>query len=91
MKRHAFSLAALVAVSGALVGCGGGGGSDGSQEPGAPAPGPLEAVPPSASASSGGLVAYLLALVAQAPDDREPVSLQGFEPPLPDDQEPQSL
>lgn len=74
--------AALIAL--ALTACGGGGGHhDG--------PDPLDAVPPSASADSGGFIAYLRALVALQPEDREPVTVDAVTPPAADTVEPEPV
>ena len=49
---------------------------------------PLAAVPPSASESPAGLSRYLATLPGLDAESREPVSLDGFNPPKPDDTEP---
>jgi len=78
------ALTAAATVSAALLLAGCGGGSD------APAaPGPTDAVPASASASSTGLKDYLLQLAGMQVDDKEPVDLTNFAPPTPDDTEPE--
>jgi hypothetical protein len=74
-------LAATVLVAA----CGGGGGDD------APPPAATDAVPASASQSVGGLVSYLKALTAAAPEDKEALDVSAFAPPQPDDTEPQTL
>lgn len=66
-----------------LAGCGGGGDR--------PPTDPLAEVPPSASESSAGFMAYLRALVAAPSDTREPVALDGLDPPRPDNAEPEPL
>lgn len=75
-------LAALAAAA-FLGGCSG---SDDS-----PAPAATTQVPPSASQSSAGLVAYIQALAREQADDKEPVDLSTFTPPTPDNTEPESL
>ena len=75
----------LFAATALVAGCGGGGG-----DAPAPAPSPLAQVPDSAGASSAGLVAYIRQLVglnAEA-ESAEPVPLSTFNPPQPDDGEP---
>jgi hypothetical protein len=54
-------------------------------------PGPLDAVPPSASASVQGMVSYLDALSAQKPEDKEPLDVSAFAPPTSDDTEPSAV
>lgn len=77
-------LVALFAATASLAGCGGG--DD------APAPPPVtEQVPGSASTSSAGLVSYLVALSNASADDKEPVSLDTFNPVTPDDTEPEAV
>lgn len=85
------SAAALAACTLALAGCFGG--SDGDGDDGGPgnAGGPLDSVPASASTDSAGFIAYLRALVALQPEDREPVGIEAVTPPTPDDTEPESL
>ena len=86
MTRHLTWLA--MASLAALSGCFGGGGDDGGS---APSPDPLAAVPDSARASAAGFVAYLRALTGTTPEDRAPVSLEGFEPPASEDGVPEPL
>lgn len=83
MNRFMVSLA-MVAL---LAGCGGGG-SDPVVEPGA-----LEQVPSSASASAAGLARYIgdLAAANAAGENAEPVALTNFEPPQPDNTEPEPV
>jgi len=88
MKRSLVMLAQAMAAAALLAGCGGGGGGG---EPPAPQPGPLDAVPPDASTSVSGMVAYLAALVALAPESAEPLDVESFSPPTPEDAEPQPL
>jgi hypothetical protein len=77
-------MTALAALASAvlLVACGGG--SDA-------APSPIDAVPDSASASPEGMVAYLDALAKSLPDDREPLAIAGWAPPLSETAEPSPL
>ena len=72
----------LAACSAALLAACGGGGS---------APAAVDAVPASASQSPEGMVAYLLALSKDTPDDREPLDVSGWSPPRSDTTEPQPL
>lgn len=80
MNKTFFVAAAAVVV---LAACGGG------SDP--PPPGPTEAIPDAASQSSAGLVSYLEALSAAPADDREPLALDRFAPPAPEDTEPEPL
>lgn len=84
--RHRWVLA-LAAATVLLGACGGGGRDD---DPVAPAD-PLAAVPESASQSSAGLVAYLWMLVNNKSETREPVTLDGFNPPRPENTEPEPV
>lgn len=85
------SLFAAVAAAGVVAGCGG------SDETAAPVPGPIpipatQAVPDSASASVGGLIAYLKALTASTNADAlEPVEATRLTAPVSDTTEPESL
>ena len=72
----------LAACSAALLAACGGGGS---------APAAADAIPASASQSPEGMVAYLLALSKDTPDDREPLDVSGWSPPRSDTTEPQPL
>ena len=65
-----------------LAGCGGGG---------APAASPLDAVPASANASPEGMAAYLKSLAREQPDDREPLDLAGWAPPVSETAEPVAI
>jgi hypothetical protein len=89
MKRTERSrwILALAAATVLLGACGGGGKDD---DP-VPPPDPLAAVPESASQASAGLVAYLLALAINKSETREPVTLDGFDPPRPDNTEPEPV
>jgi hypothetical protein len=60
----------------ALAGCGGGGDD---------APPATQSVPPGASASAGGFVSYLKALVASSADALEPVDVSAVAAPPADD------
>lgn len=71
-------------VAAALVGCGGG---DDDNTP----PPPTSAVPASASASPGGFIEYLKALVASAADTFEPVDVSSVTPPADDTAEPAAV
>lgn len=52
---------------------------------------PLDAVPASASESPAGTTSYLRALTAAQSETREPVSVDGFNPPKPEDVEPDPM
>jgi hypothetical protein len=84
MMRNLSSTLLGVAAATLLAACGGGGGSG--DRPVTVAD-PLE-VPASAAKSNAGLVGYLEGLPAQASDNREPVSVDGFVPPNSDTDEP---
>ncbi len=83
MKKHVLLI--VTATAAVLAGCGGGGGGDPAP---APAPGPTAAVPDSASQSPQGMSDYLVALAAAVADELEPVNVDRFAPPTPDDAEP---
>jgi hypothetical protein len=70
-----------------LVACGGGGGDT----PAPVVPAVTDAIPDSANQSAGGLVSYVSALSAAAADDKDPLDLSRFNPPQPDDTEPEPL
>lgn len=76
------------AVVALLLAACGGGGSDPAPTPPPVAADPTAEVPASASQSSAGLVTYLDALAAAEADGKEPLSIDGFTPPTPDDTEP---
>lgn len=79
--KHLWAI--LVLGSAALLGgCGGGGGGDD-----APAP-VTEQVPADASASIGGFMNYLKALVVSVADTLEPVDVSAVTPPADDTAEP---
>jgi hypothetical protein len=83
MKRN-MSLLAVAALALSLGACGG------SSESVAVAD-PLAEVPASASQSSAGMAGYMGALAAMPSDSREPVSVDNFNPPKPDDTEPEAV
>jgi len=87
MKRNKHRGLALAAATLALAGCFGGGGDD---DPPA-AQDPLAGVPESANQSSAGFIGYLKLLVALKPDNAEPFALDGFNPPRPDNTEPEPV
>jgi hypothetical protein len=91
MNRKLVLLSQMVAAAALLAACGGGGSDTPVPAPPPPMPGPLDAVPPSASASVQGMVSYLSTLSAQKPEDKEPVDVSGFTPPTSDDTEPQPV
>lgn len=88
MNRRLLAVSQAIAVVSLLAACGGGSGDDTSSPAPAPMPGPLDAVPPGASASPQGLVSYLETLSAQQPEDKDPLDLSAFLPPTSDDTEP---
>lgn len=81
MKRtHIFWLSAALALS--LAACGGG----------EPVPvDPLAEVPASASQSTAGMASYVGTLAAAPAETREPLAVQAFSPPKPDDSEPEPI
>ena len=81
--KKAYVAALAVAAAATLSACGGGGDCC------AAVPGPTEQVPASASASSSGFIAYLVALVASSADTLEPVDTSGVVGPTDDLSEPQ--
>lgn len=83
MKRtHIFWLSAALALP--LAACGGG-------EP-VPVPvDPLAEVPASASQSTAGMASYVGTLAAAPAETREPLAVQAFSPPKPDDSEPEPI
>lgn len=80
-------LVAMLCVA-LLSACGGGGGDDAAVPPPVA---PSDEIPATASASAPGLVAFLLALAADLPDDREPLDVSRFVPPLSETDEPIAL
>ena len=72
----------ILGTAALLAACGGG---DDSPPP------PTQQVPASASASVGGFIAYLQALVVAAADMLEPVDTSGVTPPTDDTIEPQTV
>ncbi|HWI10047.1 MAG TPA: hypothetical protein VNU48_01835 [Burkholderiaceae bacterium] len=76
--KKSWILALCAAAS--LAGCGGGGGDH--------TPAVTESVPAGASASTGGFVGYLMALMASAADTLEPVDMNAVKPPADDASEP---
>ena len=81
------SLGSMLAHTGALAlaGCGGGSGSDDSPPPA------TSAVPPSASESVGGFIAYLKELVVTSADTLEPVDINAVTPPTSESTEPEAV
>ncbi|WP_348755195.1 hypothetical protein [uncultured Aquincola sp.] len=88
MKQRTLWMAALAAGTLALAGCFGG--SD-DHDDGGTANGPLDAVPATASADTGGFIAYLKSLVALQAEDREPVGIDAVTPPQSDTTEPEAV
>ncbi|MED5619302.1 hypothetical protein [Ideonella sp. BN130291] len=85
MNKRIFWLAQAFAAAALVSACGGGGDSP---APAPAPPGPLEAVPPSASESTAGMASYLATLNTLTPEDKEPVDVSSFNPPSPDNTEP---
>ena len=84
MKTSSRNFVAVLAFSAVLLtACGGGGGDD--------APAATSAVPDSASASVGGFIGYLQALVQSAADLLEPVDTAAVVPPTDETSEPQVI
>ncbi len=77
--------AALVATTAALAGCFGGGGDA------APAADPLAAVPESATQSVAGLYAYLVSLIANSSDSRDPIDITALTLPTSDSTEAETV
>ena len=84
MKSN-LSFLALAALALLLAACGGG------NEAPPVAVDPLAEVPASASQSSAGLAGYMNALAAKPSETREPVAVDNFDPPKPDDTEPEPV
>ena len=79
--RQTLVLALAASIALGLSGCGG---SDDT-------PPVTSQVPSSASDSVGGFVSYLMALVALAPENLEPVDISMVTPPTSDSTEPDAL
>jgi hypothetical protein len=83
---HKRILIVLFSSAALLTACGGG------DTPAPPLPpAPTDAVPASASASTAGLMTYLTDLSATPIEDKEPVDLSRFAPPMSEDAEPESI
>ena len=83
--RRSLKVLAGLALFMSLAACGGGGDT-------APvAADPLAEVPASASQSSVGMTDYMSVLAAMQSDTRDPVVLDSFSPPKPDDTDPQPV
>jgi hypothetical protein len=78
------TLLAAVLAAGVLAACGGGG-NDNTPPP------PTAQVPPSASQSVDGFIAYLRDLVVSMADMLEPVDTSAVTPPTDDTAEPQKV
>lgn len=76
---------ASAALALVLAACGGGGGGE------VVAPDPLAEVPASASQSSAGMASYMEVLASMLSDGREPAAVDNFNPPRPDDTEPEPV
>jgi hypothetical protein len=90
--KHSHTLISLFSSIALLSACGGGGGGGaGNAEVPAPAPSPLDEVSPEASQSVAGMKKYIAALSTMLAEDREPVDIRGFTPPMADDSEPETV
>jgi hypothetical protein len=88
MKRICRGWIGACAAAALFAGCGGGG-----DDMPAAMPGALDAVPAAANESPTGLVGYLNALSAvnDQAEGAEPLGLDGFTPPRPEDTEPEAV
>ena len=87
--KHILALISLFASAALVTACGGGAGGGDTTMPPAPEPSPLDAVMPEASQSAAGLKKYIAAMSTMQAEDREPVDLGTYVPPLADDIEPE--
>lgn len=86
MKRtHKLLVPALLATL--VAACGGG---RVELQPAAAAD-PLSELPASASRSTAAMASYMAALAASPADNREPLAVDAFNPPRPDDTEPEPV
>ena len=85
MKRN-HKFLATVALTAMLAACGGGG----SDQP-VVAADPLSELPASASQSTAAMASYMTTLATLQADSREPLAIEAFNPPKPDDTEPESV
>jgi hypothetical protein len=83
---HVFPTISLTALL--LAACGGGGGQN---EPPAAVADPLAELPAAVNQSAAAMAGYMSTLATVAADDREPLGLDGFNPPQPDDTEPEAV
>ena len=85
MKRnHKFLV--TVALSALLAACGGGG----NDQPVVSAD-PLSELPASASQSTAAMASYMATLATLPADSREPLAVEAFNPPKPEDTEPEPV
>ncbi len=85
MKRtHKFLV--TVALTAMLAACGGGG-----IDPPVVAADPLSELPASASQSTAAMASYMATLSTLPADNREPLAVEAFNPPKPDDTEPEPV
>jgi len=93
MKKRLLLLGQAFAAAALLSACFGG--DDMPPPPPPPAPPPpvsaLDAIPPSASADDAGMAAYLQTLATLLPEDKEPLDPTSFNPPSPDNTEPEPV
>jgi len=83
---HVFPMMGLTALL--LAACGGGGGQS---EPPVAVADPLAELPTAVNQSAAAMASFMSTLATVAADDREPLGLDGFNPPRPDDTEPEAV
>jgi len=87
MKRiHSLLIPAALALL--LAACGGGGGSG---EPPLAVADPLAELPAGVNQSVAAMAGYMSTLATLMADDREPLAVESFSPPKPDDTEPEAV
>lgn len=83
-SMHSFPVLTLAALL--LAACGGG-----QSEPPVAVADPLAELPAAVNQSASAMAGYMSTLATLAADDREPLALDGFNPPQPDDTEPEAV
>lgn len=91
MKKRTLILEQVVAVVVLLTACGGGKSDSSDWSTSTSSTNLLDQVPLSASQSTGGMVTYLATLAAQISENKQPVEMSNFNPPSPEDTEPEPL